>query len=131
MIEDPVDRILSREDDILPSSGFVLSVMEAVRQEAATPPPIPFPWTRALPGLMALGVALIALVSLIVRQVRVPNAVTPASPIVADASAMLLAAMKSPITLGLGWVALALLLSLPALLFSVRWEGVEGHRHPE
>jgi hypothetical protein len=131
MIEDPVDRILSREDDILPSSGFVFSVMEAVRQEAATPPPIPFPWTRALPGLMALGVALIALGSLIVRQLSLPSAVTPASAIVADAFAVLLAAMKSPIMRGLGWVALALLLSLASLLFSVRWGGFGGHRHPQ
>jgi hypothetical protein len=127
MIEDPVDRILSREDDILPSSGFVVSVMEAVRQEAETPPPIPFPWTRALPGLLALGVALIGLVSLIVRQLRVS---TPASPMVADTFAALLVAIKSPIMQGLGWVALALLLSLASVLFSVRWSGV-GHRHPE
>jgi hypothetical protein len=53
-----VDRILSREDEILPSSGFAVSVMDAVRREAAAPPPIPFPWKRALPGLVVGGVAL-------------------------------------------------------------------------
>src|SRR5208282_839135 len=56
--EDEVDRILSREDEILPSSGFAVSVMDAVRREAAAPPPIPFPWKRALPGLVAAGLAL-------------------------------------------------------------------------
>ena len=45
-----IDRILSREDEILPSSGFVVSVMEAVRREAAAPPPIPFPGNALYPG---------------------------------------------------------------------------------
>ncbi len=53
MTHDEVDRILSRKDEILPSSGFVGSVMDSVRQEAATPPPIPFPWRRAVPGIIA------------------------------------------------------------------------------
>lgn len=56
--EDEINRILSREDEILPSSGFAVSVMDAVRREAAAPPPIPFPWKRALPGLVAAGIAL-------------------------------------------------------------------------
>ncbi len=53
-----IDRILSCEDEILPSSGFAASVMDAVRREAAAPPPIPFPWKRALPGLVVAGLAL-------------------------------------------------------------------------
>lgn len=52
-----LDRILSRnlspEREIVPSSGFVTAVMEAVQREAAEPIPIPFPWSRALPGLVA------------------------------------------------------------------------------
>jgi hypothetical protein len=55
---DEIDLILSREDEILPSSGFALSVMDAVRREAAALPPIPFPWRRALPGLVVGGLAL-------------------------------------------------------------------------
>ena len=50
MRHDDLDHILSEGQDILPSSGFVGSVMDAVRYEAAAPPPIPFPWKRALPG---------------------------------------------------------------------------------
>ncbi len=53
-----LDRILSREEEILPSSGFAVSVMDAVRREAAAPPPIPFPRKRALPGLAVVGIAL-------------------------------------------------------------------------
>jgi hypothetical protein len=29
-----------------------------VLNEAATPPPVPFPWARAVPGLAAFGLAL-------------------------------------------------------------------------
>ena len=56
--EAEINYILSREDEILPSSGFAVSVMEAVRREAAAPPPIPFPWKRALPGLVVGGLVL-------------------------------------------------------------------------
>jgi hypothetical protein len=59
--DDEINRILSREDEILPSSGFAVSVMDAVRREAAAPPPIPFPWKRALPGLV-VGVLVVAVV---------------------------------------------------------------------
>ena len=54
---DELDRILSREEELLPSSGFAVAVMEGVRTEASAPP-IPFPWKRALPGLAAAIVAL-------------------------------------------------------------------------
>lgn len=53
-----IDHILSREDEILPSSGFLASVMDSVQREAAAPPPIPFPWKRAVPGLAAACCAL-------------------------------------------------------------------------
>ena len=56
--EAEINSILSREDEILPSSGFTVSVMDAIRREAAVPPPIPFPWKRALPGLVVAGLAL-------------------------------------------------------------------------
>ena len=39
-----LDRILTAEEELVPSSGFVASVMERVREEAAAPEPIPFPW---------------------------------------------------------------------------------------
>ncbi|HEY6303406.1 MAG TPA: hypothetical protein VIX14_10105 [Terriglobales bacterium] len=55
--EDRINRILSREDEILPSSGFAVSVMDAVRREAAAPPPIPFPWKRAVPGMVVASLA--------------------------------------------------------------------------
>ena len=51
-----LDRILGAEEELAPSSGFVSAVMERVREEAAAPKPIPFPWKRVLPGaVVALG----------------------------------------------------------------------------
>ena len=70
---DEIDRALSREDDILPSSGFAVAVMDAVRREAAAPPPIPFPWKRALPGMIVAGLVLVlALAALIAVIVYLP-----------------------------------------------------------
>lgn len=58
-MEDPeIDRILSAQEEVLPSSGFAASVMDAVHREALAPPPIPFPWKRALPGIVVATLAL-------------------------------------------------------------------------
>jgi hypothetical protein len=47
-----IDRILAAEEDLIPSSGFLAATMERVREEASMPKPIPFPWLRALPGIV-------------------------------------------------------------------------------
>ena len=57
MTDKRIDEILATEEELVPSSGFVSAVMERVREEAAAPPPIPFPWKRAVPGMIvAAGV---------------------------------------------------------------------------
>ena len=57
MEHEEVDAILSKDEELVPSSGFLASVMERVQEEAAVPPPIPFPWKRAVPGMIvATGV---------------------------------------------------------------------------
>jgi hypothetical protein len=54
---DPLDRILAGDEELIPTSGFLGSVMDRVREEASAPPPIPFPWKRAIPGIaLAAGV---------------------------------------------------------------------------
>jgi hypothetical protein len=55
MTDKRIDEILGTEAELVPSSGFLASVMERVREEAAAPPPIPFPWKRALPGFVVVG----------------------------------------------------------------------------
>jgi hypothetical protein len=54
-ILDPIDRILAADDELIPSSGFLSAVMDRVREEAAAPAPIPFPWKRALPGMLVVA----------------------------------------------------------------------------
>ncbi len=57
MSASPIDRILAGEEELIPSSGFLSSVMERVKEEARVPAPIAFPWRRAVPGMvLAAGV---------------------------------------------------------------------------
>ncbi len=54
---DAMEEILATDEALVPSSGFAAMVMERVREEAAAPEPIPFPWRRAAVGIvLALGV---------------------------------------------------------------------------
>jgi hypothetical protein len=48
---DNLDRILSSEEPLTPSSGFTARVMEAIQDAALEPPPLPFPWTRFMVGI--------------------------------------------------------------------------------
>jgi hypothetical protein len=59
MNPEPLARILSSEEELVPSSGFLASVMDRVGEEAVAPPPIPFPWKRAVPGLLLVAAILI------------------------------------------------------------------------
>jgi hypothetical protein len=111
---DEFDRMVSGEDEIVPSSGFVASVMEAVRHEAAAPQPIAFPWIRALPGLIALGVVFAAGCAAAVHMVQEPVSSRYSSSAAAEVW------MHSLIQYNVGWIALALLLTLLSILFSIR-----------
>jgi hypothetical protein len=52
--DEEIDRALAH-DAIVPSSGFADGVMTKVRESVgAGPPPLAFPWMRALPGAAAL-----------------------------------------------------------------------------
>ena len=59
MTEDQITRGLLLEP-VEPSAAFQARVMRQIRQEAATPPPIPFPWRRALWIALALIAGLAA-----------------------------------------------------------------------
>lgn len=53
---DELDRILSGDPHIEPSSGFSADVMRAVSLSARTPSPLPFPWGRVVTGSVTCGV---------------------------------------------------------------------------
>jgi len=114
---DAIDRILSQEDEILPSSGFAASVMAAVRQEAAAPKPISFPWKRVLPGIVVAGLALIGITLEVVSSVR--STPSLAQPVIESSAFMPM--LQTAIRAGAGWVALAILLSLISVKLSMRF----------
>jgi hypothetical protein len=103
--DDELDRALANEQEIAASSGFVGSVMDAVQREASAPPPIPFPWKRALPGMVVAGVAVIAVVAVMIRMVLRGRGVGMGIP--PEVIAMLHTVQVSTA----GWVVLALLIS--------------------
>lgn len=123
MSHDEIDRILSREQELLPSSGFSVSVMEAVRREAVEPPPIPFPWKRAVPGLLVAVAALVAIIWIFVSaagRVVVPGAAAPP-----DTGWQVF--LGSTITNGLNpvvlWTCGTLVLTVLLVMFSMRLAG--------
>ncbi len=59
MTEDQIAQGLLLEP-VEPSAAFQARVMRRIRQEAATPPPIPFPWRRGLWIALALIAGLAA-----------------------------------------------------------------------
>jgi hypothetical protein len=114
-----IDRILATEEPLIPSSGFLASVMESVREEAAAPQPIPFPWKRAIPGVIVVAGVFGWGAFRIVRQGL------PAIGSVSGAPLHIPAAAIQPAEQA-GWVAVALGVSLLSWLFSRRLAGRSG-----
>ena len=112
MSHDEVDRILSNEEEVLPSSGFADSVMGAVRREAAVPPPIPFPWKRALPGVVTAGGTLIYALVGIAMQLRAGVAVPRLPP---AWTSLFTPVVNAAMSAEAGWIALTALLTLASL----------------
>lgn len=122
---DDLDRVLlreeNREDNIVPSSGFAASVMDAVHKEAMATAPIRFPWKRALPGLAAcLALAAVMITNFAASFGHSSVGVTgwPAS----DGILLILKKVLegSGTQAGIGWIVLALLLSLITTQLSMR-----------
>ncbi len=116
MTESEFDRIMADDEQIVPSSGFTQSVMDAVRQEAATPKPIPFPWGRAVPGLIAIAIMLVAIAVSSHGSGAEPQIRSNLSPVVAAA----IHAITSPVTI---WIGFVLLLTFASLQLSARFCG--------
>jgi len=114
-----IDNILANEEELVPSSGFLASVMERVHEEARTPASIPFPWTRALPGiLLAGGVFGWGAFEFIRLGIPAVGSIEFTPPHIS-------AALERPLEQA-GWVALALAVSLVSWLLSRRFAGQSG-----
>jgi hypothetical protein len=113
MRHDEIDGWLSDDDPIVPSSGFAEGVMEAVRREALDPRAIPFPWMRALPGIVAIVVALAASVAFSLPALSAASG--PAS--TGAVARTIVAVATNPAT---AWLAVATLLTVAPLMWSLR-----------
>jgi hypothetical protein len=114
-----IDRILATEEPLIPTSGFLASVMESVREEETAPQPIPFPWKRFVPGiLVATGVLSWGAFKMIRQGLPEIRSVSLAPP-------HLPAAAIQPVEQA-AWVALALGISLLSWLLSRRLAGRSG-----
>jgi len=114
-----IEAILASEEELIPSSGFLGSVMERVQEEAVAPPPIPFPWKRAIPGVLAItGVFVWGAVELF--RHGLPTLSSPMLPL-----PHLPVALVVPVE-SAGWVALALCATLLSLLLARRLAGRGG-----
>lgn len=117
MNQEDLDRVLSSQGNIVPSSGFAVSVMKAVERAAATPPPIPFPWKYALPGLTAWLIALVLLVTL------GPVDAIPTRSVVSGVPPMLASILEGLKAIHGGGIAVGLLVSGASVFFSMRMVG--------
>lgn len=111
-----LDAMLASEEEITPSSGFLSAVMERVEEEASAPPPIPFPWMRALPGI-AVVVGVFGWMGVELVRVGVP-AIGQSLP----ATVQIPPGMVHPLE-QVGWVALGLGLSAASWLLTRRLAG--------
>jgi hypothetical protein len=119
MKDESMDAILANEEELIPSSGFLATVMERVREEAAAPPPIPFPWKRVLPGMVVAGGVLAWGAVELARSAAVAlRGFTPAE--------IRLAAPPVHALEEAGWVAMALGVSLLSWALSRRLAGRSG-----
>jgi hypothetical protein len=113
-MRDPLDAVLLAEfnstEQLRPSSGFAVSVMDAIHEEATVPPPIPFPWKRFLPGAIAVLCAFVALVIWAARHSSAP---------VGGNFTLPLASFTS-IDSSLIWIAVSFVLTLIAVFSSFR-----------
>ncbi len=118
-IRNTMDNILANEPELVPSSGFLACVMERVHEEAAAPPPIPFPWKRALPGMiLAVGVIGWGGVEFVRSAMQSGATLTLHAP---DLPAAVTQHLQQA-----GWVAVACAASLASWLFARRLAGRSG-----
>ncbi len=121
MTDREFDDILGGETQIEPSPEFAAAVMSAVHRDAATPPPIRFPWILALPGLAAWGLTLTLFIALPLYDSGPPA--PPAFHFAFDSTVVLQRlglAFDSLRRFQAGWIVLAVLLTVVCVGFPLR-----------
>lgn len=120
MKPDDIDHILTNEIVITPSPDFLASVMTAVRRQAATLPPLKFPWLRVLPGILAMFVAMMRAIWDLVGFLNEADAL-------ADFNEQLHQFADIAAKFGVQWIVLAVVLTVVSLLLSISMVGSEHY----
>lgn len=128
--DDALDRLIDQQlagnsEQLAPSSGFALSVMEAIETQVAEPPPIAFPWRRALPGLAAL-LCCLSVLAIMLLQARTGATLAGYQPQSGAQYMDLLKHRFSARDMALSWIAVAAFLSIAAVAASFRFAGRRG-----
>lgn len=105
MTPDDLDRVLSTDDNLEPSSDFVMNVMAAVRLSDVEPPALTFPWLRFMAGLTASSVMAAAGTILLLRsETALATVMAPLAQLAAVAPKLGYAAAAVLLSLGLASV---------------------------
>jgi len=120
MNPDDIDNILSNEKPITPSPHFLASVMRAVRRQAASLPPLKFPWLRLLPGILATFAAIMRAVWDLVGFLNEPD-------VVAGFKEQLHQFADLAAQFGVQWIVLAVAITVVSLMLSISLVGTEHY----
>jgi hypothetical protein len=120
MNPDDIDDILTHEKRITPSPDFLASVMRAVRRQAASLPPLKFPWLRVLPGILATFVAIMRAVWDLVGFLNEPD-------VLAGFKEQLHQFAELAAQFGVQWIVLAVAITVLSLMLSISLVGSEHY----
>jgi len=117
-LDDDLDRILSCEPEMVPPVNFAATVMAAVRLEAEIPPPIPFPWRRAMPAVCAAALA--AVTAIIIFGITLLSLDTRGQAIPAGLESVVTEVIQDWNAIGVNWIVLALIVSAASVTISTQ-----------
>jgi hypothetical protein len=118
-----IDHILAGDPELIPSPRFTARVMSAVRSEAATPPPLPFPWAIVLPGPV---LSIVAMVWCVVKSypvnagTKTPLPAALSQPLLTRLLADTVAVAQAAHVFAIDWLLLALFLAWVSWKLAVR-----------
>lgn len=108
------------DGEMTPSSGFPLSVIEALQAETSTPPPIPFPWLRVAPVLSVTLCITVTFFVLALREMQTISAPDTGSQHSFFSHGLLLQMNLTPLEQALCWIATAMCLSITVVASCMR-----------
>ena len=120
MNPDDIDYILTDEKLITPSPDFLASVMRAVRRQAASLPPLRFPWLRTLPGILATFAAIMRAIWDLVGFLNEPD-------ILVGFKEQLHQFADLAAQFGVQWIVLAVAITVVSLMLSISLVGSEHY----